>query len=348
WNFRPLLLFSVLLMVPRAEMCPRNTPPVPTKPPRYTLPTRYINVHFLSDASHCRLFKNRGEQRLYMTVMANGVRATFSGLPEDWGLGLRLVGISCMNVTNQRKVYETSVIDNMLDGNSALWGLKGFLMKRQHRFVNASVVVVFTGYKFQDISKTAYSLFAGLCSRDNVALISDADAMYRTVEEVSQHILRMIGASFQEDAELWMCADPKKDSPPKCDFTRVEELLSNVQQDCFQPKGIEVPQVTSLPGDVVNLEELCERMYPHIWDIRYCYEGEITGTHRFHPVYECKFTCCEWMSPVERKHYQTRSIQGLRCSKYNQFCVNSVCYDREPWIKEWLPNGSLDIRPDVP
>uniref|UniRef100_A0A0K8RMV1 Putative metalloprotease n=1 Tax=Ixodes ricinus TaxID=34613 RepID=A0A0K8RMV1_IXORI len=148
-----LLLFIFLPRIPNAEMCQSHTPAVPTKPPSVPSQTRYVNLFLLSDHSHCQLFRNIGDQRLYMTVLVNGVRATYSGLPHALGLVLRLVGIGCLSESEQNRIYQTSIdTDGRLDGNSALWGLKDFAMRNQTQFENATVTVMLTAYYFQEES----------------------------------------------------------------------------------------------------------------------------------------------------------------------------------------------------
>ncbi|XP_040065343.2 uncharacterized protein LOC120839163 [Ixodes scapularis] len=349
WSFRPpllLVLFIFLLRIPNAEMCQSHTPPVPTKPPSVPSLTRYVNLYLLSDHSHCKLFKNIGDQRLYMTVLTNGLRATYSGLPHELGLALRLVGISCLKKSEQKKIYETSIKKRKLDGNSALWGLKIFVAENQAWFENATVIAMLTAYSFQDESRTGYSFFAGFCSRDQVILMSDPHAMYRMQEELAEHILKLMSVDLEEGL-LEKCVRNKTDTQ-HCSLDKLNASLARMPQDCFLPRGEEVPQVTSLPGDVVNLFKLCEAMYPHEWFIDYCFEHEITGMHRFYQVYNCELTCCSEKNTLHQTLYKTSAIQGLRCGVENKFCVNGVCYNREDWIHEHLPNGSLDIHPYVP
>uniref|UniRef100_A0A0K8RA78 Putative metalloprotease n=1 Tax=Ixodes ricinus TaxID=34613 RepID=A0A0K8RA78_IXORI len=107
-------------------------------------------------------------------------------------------------------------------------------------------------------------------------------------------------------------------------------------------------QVTSLPGDVVNVLKLCKTMIPKITKIDYCVEEEITGLDRFESVYNCELRCCIGKGTLRQISYISDSIQGLRCGKENKFCINGVCYNRQDWIEEYLPKGSVDIRPDVP
>uniref|UniRef100_A0A0K8RH50 Putative metalloprotease n=1 Tax=Ixodes ricinus TaxID=34613 RepID=A0A0K8RH50_IXORI len=135
---------------------------------------------------------------------------------------------------------------------------------------------------------------------------------------------------------------------PQCGLDMLNASLSRVPQECFRPRGQEVPQVTSLPGDVVDLQKLCEAMYSHKPEIKHCFVREDTGMHRFKPVFNCELTCCIWKNMVDGTLHKTTPIQGLRCGVRNQICVNGVCYDREDWIREPLPSGSVDIRPDVP
>uniref|UniRef100_A0A6B0V9L4 Putative secreted metalloprotease n=1 Tax=Ixodes ricinus TaxID=34613 RepID=A0A6B0V9L4_IXORI len=350
WSSRPpllLLLFIFVLRIPNAEMCQSHTPPVPTKPPSVPSQARYVNVFLLSDHSHCKLFNSTGDQRLYMTVLMNGVRATYSGLPQALGLVLRLVGIGCLNESEQNRIYETSIKDRKLDGHSALWGLKNYVWQNQTQFENSTVTVMLTAYYFQDISKTGYSSFAGFCHIiDQVALISDPHALYRIQEELAEHILRIMAVNLEEGL-LKKCVRNKTD-PQRCSLEKLNASLARMPQDCFRPRGQEVPQVTSLPGDVVDLPKLCKAMYSHIEKIEHCFEHEDTGMHRFFPVYKCELTCCVWKSSLDRKLYVAASIQGLRCGVRNQICVNGVCYNRDDWIKEHLPSGSVDIRPYVP
>ncbi|CAN8022360.1 unnamed protein product, partial [Ixodes persulcatus] len=234
------------------------------------LQTRYVNVFLLSDYSHCRMFKTIGDQHLYMTVLLNGVRATYSGLPQDLRLVLRLVGISCLSESEQNRIYETSIDkDGYLDGNSALWGLKKFAMQNQTQFENATVTVMLTSYYFQDQSQTGYSFLGGLCSRDQVALVSDVHALYRCQEDVARHILRVMAVDLEENV-LERCVK-NETGLPQCGLDMLNASLARVPQDCFQPRGQEVPQVTSLPGDVVNLSELCKATYSHRPEIKHCF-----------------------------------------------------------------------------
>uniref|UniRef100_A0A6B0VB65 Putative secreted metalloprotease n=1 Tax=Ixodes ricinus TaxID=34613 RepID=A0A6B0VB65_IXORI len=342
-----LLLFIFLPRIPNAEMCQSHTPAVPTKPPSVPSQTRYVNVFLLSDHSHCKLFNSTGDQRLYMTVLTNGVRATYSGLPHELRLVLRLVGIACLTEYEQNRIYETSIKDRKLDGHSALWGLKNYVWQNQTQFENSTVTVMLTAYYFQDISKTGYSSFAGFCRiTDQVALISDPHALYRIQEELAEHILRIMAVNLEEGL-LKKCVRNKTD-PQRCSLEKLNASLARMPQDCFRPRGQEVPQVTSLPGDVVDLPKLCKAMYSHIEKIEHCFEHEDTGMHRFYSVYKCELTCCVWKSSLDRKLHEDAAIQGLRCGVKNEFCVNGVCYNRQDWIKEHLPYGSVDIRPDVP
>ncbi|XP_042142866.1 uncharacterized protein LOC121833533 [Ixodes scapularis] len=140
-----LLLFIFLLRIPNAEMCQSHTPPVPTKPPSVPSQTRHINLFLLSDHSHCRLFNSSGDQRLYMMVLTNGVKATYSGLPHDLRLVVRLVGISCLSKFEQDRIYETSIDKGgKLDENTALWGLKLFASQNKTEFENATVIAMLT------------------------------------------------------------------------------------------------------------------------------------------------------------------------------------------------------------
>uniref|UniRef100_A0A6B0V9E4 Putative secreted metalloprotease n=1 Tax=Ixodes ricinus TaxID=34613 RepID=A0A6B0V9E4_IXORI len=340
-----LLLFIFLPRIPNAEMCQSHTPAVPTKPPSVTSP-RYVNLYLLSDHSHCQLFETIGDQRLYMTVLTNGVRATYSGLPHELRLVLRLVGIACLTEYEQNRIYETSIQDGKLHGYSALWGLKNFAMQNPTQFENATVTVMLTAYYFQDQSQTADSFPGGFCSRDQVALVSDVHALYRCQEDVARHILRVMSVDLQEGS-LKKCVTSKQESP-ECSLEKLNASLARMRQECFRPRGQEVPQVTSLPGDVVDLPKLCKAMYFFIPEMEHCFEHEDTGMHRFYSVYKCELTCCVWKNSLNRKLYVTASIQGLRCGVENKFCVNGVCYKRDDWIKEHLPNGSLDIHPYVP
>ncbi|XP_042149656.1 uncharacterized protein LOC121837871 [Ixodes scapularis] len=159
WSSRPplllLLLFVFLPRIPNAEMCQGHTAPVPTKPPSVPSQTRYVNLYLLSDYSHCKLFKDIGDQRLYMKVLTNGVRATYSRLPHDLRPVLRLVGISCLSESEQKTIYETSIDgDGRLDGYTALWGLKRFASQNRSQFENATVTAMLTAYYFQDQSRT--------------------------------------------------------------------------------------------------------------------------------------------------------------------------------------------------
>ncbi|XP_040065335.1 uncharacterized protein LOC120836214 [Ixodes scapularis] len=341
-----MLLFIFLLRIPNAEMCQSHTAPVPTKPPSVPSQTRHVNLYLLSDHSHCQLFNNTGDQRLYMTVLTNGVRATYSGFPHALGLVLRLVGIGCLSESEQKRIYETSIKDGKLDGYSALWGLKNFAMQNPTQFENATVTVMLTAYYFQKESQTGYSFLGGFCSRDQVALVSDVHALYRCQEDVALHILRVMSVDLQEGS-LKKCVTSKRESP-ECSLEKLSASLARMPQECFRPRGQEVPQVTSLPGDVVDLPKLCKAIYYFIPRMEHCFEHEITGMHRFNPVYNCELTCCVWKNSLDRKLRVAASIQGLRCGTENQFCVNGACYNREEWIHEHLPNGSLDIRPDVP
>uniref|UniRef100_A0A6B0VCE3 Putative secreted metalloprotease n=1 Tax=Ixodes ricinus TaxID=34613 RepID=A0A6B0VCE3_IXORI len=343
-----LLLFIFIPRIPNAEMCQSHTKPVPTKPPSVPSQRRHINLFLLSDYSHCQLFNNTGDQRLYMTVMANGVRATYSGLPHGLRLAVRLVGISCLSKSEQDRMYKTSIDKrDKLDGNSALWGLKIFASQNKTEFENATVIAMLTAYYFQEESKTGYSSFAGFCRiTDQVALISDPHALYRIQEELAEHILRIMGVNLEEGL-LKKCVRNQTD-PQQCSLEKLNASLARMPQDCFRPRGQEVPQVTSLPGDVVDLPKLCKAMYSHIEKIEHCFEHEDTGMHRFFPVYKCELTCCVWKSSLDRKLHEDAAIQGLRCGVRNQICVNGDCYNREDWIKEHLPCGSVDIRPDVP
>ncbi|XP_042149668.1 uncharacterized protein LOC115311285 [Ixodes scapularis] len=349
WGVRPpllLLLFIFILRIPNAEMCQSHTPPVPTKPPSVPSQTRHVNLYLLSDYSHCQLFRNIGDQHLYMKVLTNGVRATFSGLPHELGLNVRLVGIDCLNISEQAKMYKTSLRDGKLDENSAWFGLMFFASQNAKRFENATIIVMLTQYAFQDVTKTGYSVLGGLCSKDQVVLVSDEHALYRIQGVVAEHILRVMAVNLEEEA-LEKCVK-NKNVLPQCGLDMLKASLARVPQHCFRPRGQEVSQVTSLPGDIVNLSELCKAMYPDEPKMQHCFEHEDTGMHRFYTVYKCELTCCVWKSSLDRKLRVAASIQGLRCGTKNQFCVNGACYNREEWIKEHLPNGSLDIRPDVP
>ncbi|CAN8022363.1 unnamed protein product, partial [Ixodes persulcatus] len=240
--------------------------------------TRYVNLYLLSDHSHCKLFKDIGDQRLYMKVLTNGVRATYSGLPHDLRLVLRLVGISCLSEYEQKRIYETSIKDRKLDGNSALWGLKKFASQNQTRFENATVIAMLTAYYFQDQSRTGYSFFAEFCSIGQVALISDPHALYRIQEELAEHILRIdlniseLSASLNRTVQIaarvpLQAAHARKLKP----LGMTSYLAGRMPQDCFRPRGQEVSQVTSLPGDVVDLPKLCKAMYSHIEKMEHCF-----------------------------------------------------------------------------
>ncbi|XP_042149223.1 uncharacterized protein LOC120836240 [Ixodes scapularis] len=351
WSSRPppllLLLFIFLPRIPNADMCHSHTQPVPTKPPSVPSLTRYVNVFLLSDHSHCQLFDSTGDQRLYMTVLLNGVRATYSGLPHDLRFVLRLVGTSCLSESEQKRIYQTSIdAHGKLDGNSALWGLKDYAMQNQTQFQNATVIVMLTSYYFQDQSQTGYSFLGGLCSRDQVALVSDVHALYRCELDVSEHILRVMAVDLEEDV-LEKCVE-NRTVLPQCGLDMLNASLARVPQECFRPRGREVPQVTSLPGDIVDLSELCRSIYYFEPEIEHCFRQEDIGTHRFHPVYDCELTCCFEDNTLQQALYKTSAIQGLRCGVENKFCVNGACYNREEWIHEHLPNGSLDIHPYVP
>ncbi|XP_042149187.1 uncharacterized protein LOC115320795 [Ixodes scapularis] len=328
-------------------MCQSHTAPVPTKPPSVLSQTRHVNLYLLSDHSHCNLFKDIGDQQLYMKVLTNGLRATYSGLPHELGLVLRLVGISCLTKSEQDRIYETSInAYGKLDGNSALWGLKKFAMQNQARFENATIVVMLSKYYFQDQSQTGYSFFAGFCSRDQVILMSDPHAMYRMLDQLAEHILRMMAVNLDEDL-LEKCVRNTTVSN-QCSLEALNASLARMPQDCFRPRGQEVPQVTSLPGDVIDLFKYCKSIYYFKPEIEHCFRREDLGTHRFKPVYNCELTCCIQKKFLRATVYTTGSIQGLRCGVENKFCVNGVCYNRQDWIKEHLPYGSLDIHPYVP
>uniref|UniRef100_A0A0K8RJ10 Putative metalloprotease n=1 Tax=Ixodes ricinus TaxID=34613 RepID=A0A0K8RJ10_IXORI len=313
-----LLLLMLLLRIPNAEMCQSHTPPVPTKPPAVNFRTRHINLYLLSDYSHCKLFKTVGDRHLYMKVLTNGVRATFSGLPHELGLNLRLVKIGSLNKSEQAQMYKTSLKGGKLDGNSAWFGLMFFVSRNANRFKNATIIVMLTAYAFQDVTKTGYSTLGGICSKDQVVLVSDEHALYRIEKVVAEHILRVMAVDLNEDL-LEKCVRNKNELP-QCGLDMLNASLARVPQDCFQPRGQEVPQVTSLPGDVVNLLQLCKAMYPHeyYWDIDYCFEHEISGMHRFKPVYNCELTCCTEKDTIHQTLYKTASIQGLRCGVENK------------------------------
>ncbi|XP_040065339.1 uncharacterized protein LOC115311291 [Ixodes scapularis] len=350
WSSGPPLLLLLLIFLPRipnADTCHSHTQPVPTKPPSVPSLTRHVNVFLLSDYSHCNLFKTIGDQRLYMTVLLNGVRATYSGLPHHLRLNLRLVGISCLSESEQKRIYQTSIDANgELDGNSALWGLKRHAKENQKQFENATVIVMLTSYYFQDRSQTGYSFLGGVCSRDQVALVADIHPLYRCELAVSEHILRVMAVDLKEHV-LEKCIE-NKTVLPQCGLDMLNASLARVPLDCFRPRGQEVPQVTSLPGDVVDLTKLCRSIYFHEPEMEHCFREEVTGTHRLFPVYDCELTCCVEDNTLHQSLYTTSAIQGLRCGIKNKFCVNGACYNREEWIHEHLPNGSLDIHPYVP